>query len=212
MRSFRHRNSHDGTEVALANFALTFAKALLVFCVVMFMLINPQNGSDGSKPKAEYLISVEWTSPLVRYDVDTWTRLPNGDVVMFMNKEASIVFLERDDLGNDCKSTTNNGAPINICEEITVIRGVLPGEYQVSLHLFSVDSEAKPRACIPIQINVKIEKLNPTTTIVWRKMVILDRVRQELPIVRFAMSGDGKITDFYDGSELPSIINKAQAP
>ena len=86
--------------MALANFSLTFAKALLVFCVVLFLLINPQDGKDGTKPKAEFLITVDWSGD-GKYDVDTWTMLPNRSRVNWQNKESGIVFLERDDLGNN---------------------------------------------------------------------------------------------------------------
>src|SRR4051812_7586512 len=97
------RHSQDGREIALANFALTFAKALLVFCVVLFLLISPRQGEDGVKPKAEFLITVDWTGE-GRYDVDTWMRLPSGNRVSYSNKESGSVFLERDDMGQDCDS------------------------------------------------------------------------------------------------------------
>ena len=206
MRRFRHRQSHSGIEVALANFSLTFAKALLVFCVVLFMLINPKNGQDGAKPKAEYLITVDWSvNTNIRYDVDTWTRLPDGTKVYYNNKESGIVFLERDDLGGDCHATTQNAVPTNICEEITVIRGVVAGEYQISLHLFSVGNKSVPVPCDPITVSIKIEKLNPTTQMVYQKIVILNFVRQEKPIVRFTMTDTGKMIDFND-ENLSQII------
>ena len=190
--------------MAITNFALTFAKALLVFCVVLFMLINPKQGEDGAKPKAEFLITVDWTGT-GKYDVDTWMRLPNGSRVNFQNKESGVVFLERDDLGNTCDLTTTGGRPVNACEEITVIRGVEPGEYVLALHLYSAFGSIAVAQVQAVTIHVKIEKLNPTVTVVWQTITTLDTVRQERDLVRFTILRDGSINDF-NTDELPRLI------
>lgn len=200
----RHRRRHSGTETAVTNFSLTFAKAMLVFCVVLCVLINPQQGQDGVKPKAEFLISVDWQGD-GKYDVDTWTRLPDGSRVNFQNKESGVVFLERDDLGHDCNATTHAGKPVNACEEIVVIRGVVPGEYTIALHLYSANQSVTPTSVKPIPVHVKIEKLNPTTTIVWQTTVELDRVRMEKGVVRFTMADNAMISSF-ETDDLPSMI------
>lgn len=205
MRRFGRRHSQEtGTETALANFALTFAKALLVFCVVLFMMINSKDGKDGSKPKAEFLISVEWATA-TRYDVDTWVRLPNGTKVQYDHKESGVVFLERDDLGGDCGKTTNDGIPVNVCEEITVIRGAVEGEYQISLHLYSANNQTAPTPVAPVHVRVKIEKLNPNTIIVWEAVIDLDAIRQEKKVVRFTISEPGSIGNFQI-TNLPGIV------
>ena len=201
----RYRYSHNGSETALCNFALTFAKALLVFCVVLFLMISPHQQSDGSKPKAEYLITVDWTSN-GKYDVDTWTRLPNGRRVNFTNKEAEVVFLERDDLGNDCDTTTNSGRSIHACEEITVVRGIMPGEFVLGLHLYSAFGILTAQPTQPVRVEVKIERLNPTVAIVWQTTAVLNTIRQEKDIVRFSMLPDGRIVEF-DTDDLPSFVN-----
>lgn len=200
----RFRPSHDSTEIALCNFALTFAKALLVFCVVLFMLINPKQGDDGTKPKAEFLITVDWSSQ-GKYDVDTWMLLPNGSRINFQNKESGVVFLERDDLGQTCDLTTSGGQPVNMCEEITTIRGVDPGEYVLALHLYSAFGSVAVAPVAAVTIHVKIEKLNPTVTIVWQTITTLETVRQERDLVRFSIMRDGTIGDF-NTVELPRLI------
>jgi hypothetical protein len=196
MRRQRGRRHSEGVEVALANFALTFAKALLVFSVVLFVMISPKDESDGTKPKAEYLISLEWSSTNGKYDVDLWARLPDTSVVSFQHKESGVVFLERDDRGIDCGLTTNMGFSANVCEEIMVIRGVTPGIFELSMHLFSMNGSSDMKKCPPILVNVKIEKLNPQTKVVWRTTIELNAIRQEKPIVKFYMIGDGSLDDF----------------
>lgn len=202
----RRQPRHDDTEVALANFALTFAKALLVLCVVLFVLINPDQGKDGAKPKAEFLISVQWTSE-GRYDVDSWTKLPDGRKVSYQSKEAGVVFLERDDLGDDCDSTTVNGKSASVCEEITVIRGVVEGDYSLSLHLFSNRNSITPVPVKPVIVHITIEKLNPLTKIVWQGDRTLERVRQEKPVVNFTMAADGQISNIITEDVEPFIYD-----
>jgi hypothetical protein len=200
----RFRPAHDTTEMAIANFALTFAKALLVFCVVLFMLINPQQGQDGVKPKAEFLITVDWPGD-GRNDVDTWLRLPNGSRINFQNRESGIAYLERDDLGNDCMDTTDNAKSLNMCEEITTLRGIVPGEYVLALHLFSAHGTSTASPTTPVTVTVKIEKLNPSAKTVWQSQVTLDTVRQEKGVVRFTVLQDGSIDDF-ETEDLPSLV------
>jgi hypothetical protein len=200
----RFNRAHDGSEIALTNFALTFAKALLVFCVVLFVLISPPS-HDGVKPNAEFLITVDWMGTTGAYDIDSWMRLPDGNRINFQNKESGIAFLERDDLGNDCKATTNGGMSINVCEEIVVLRGVMPGEYVFALHLFSALGSTSSGPTKPIIVHVKIEKLNPTVAILWQTAATLDTTRQEKPVVRFTMTPDGDLATF-DTEELPSIV------
>lgn len=200
------RRRHDSTEIALANFAITFAKALLVFCVVLFLLISNKANKDGVKPDAEYLITVDWSSTKGAYDVDTWLRLPDGGRVGYSNREDGVVFLERDDLGTDCHATTDDGRPTNRCQEVVVIRGVVTGEYILALHLFAFNHDATEGLPVPpVRVSVKIEKLNPTVQLVWQKIVTLDKVRQELRLTRFTIEQNGSIGAF-SSDNLPSVV------
>jgi hypothetical protein len=141
--------------------------------------------------------------------VDTWTRLPNGSKVNFINKESDIVFLERDDLGIDCDTTTNGGNSIHACEEITVLRGVIPGDYIIALHLYSASHNQTPQPTKPVSVEVKIERLNPSVRIVWRTTAILDTIRQEKDLVRFSVARDGNIVEF-DTDDLPQFVNEVK--
>jgi hypothetical protein len=196
MRSRFH--SSDGVEMAITNFALTFAKALLVFCVVLFILINPNKRVEGAKPNAQFLITVDWSGN-GHDDVDTWMRLPNGDRINFKNKESGIAFLERDDLGQDCQVADNT------CEEIVSLRGIVPGEYVIALHLYSSHSISKDGPTDPVAVHVKIEKLNPAAMTVWQATTTLYRIRQEKGVIRFTVHGDGGINDF-NSDALPHLV------
>ncbi len=210
-RHSRHRNSHDDTEAALANFALTFAKALLVFCVVMFLMISPESKkSDGIKPKMEYMISVEWPGDK-NYDVDTWVQNPDGRTLMFSNKEVNFMTLERDNLGYNSNTVEVNGQivrlPIN--EELVAVRGILPGEYVLNLHLFKANGVrgGGQIPVEPIEVKVRIEKLNPSVKLVFRGSVILSHIDQEAHVLRFTLTPEVDMTNIT--TELPvSLIQR----
>lgn len=194
------RNRHQDTETALANFALTFAKALLVIFVVLLMNIAPPNShTPGVRPNALYLIMVDWDGER-DVDVDVWVRDPNGRVVNFVNRELGFMALDRDDLGfasdRVISGSTTNIARIN--EEIVSIRGIIPGEFVVNVNLFSFNGADNNS---PITVNIRIEKLNPSVETVWRGSVVMDRRGQERHVVRFNMETDGAISN--TNSDLP---------
>jgi hypothetical protein len=197
------RRKHDDTEIALANFSLTFAKALLVFCVILFLMINPnQKKEDGIKPKIEYMITMSWPTDL-DYDVDIWIKDPDGKVLYYENKEVGFMTLERDDLGKTNNTVMVQGQEISILnnEELVSVRGFNPGEYVINAHLYSALRITTPQVIKPFNVTITIQKMNPTVTIVYQGVAVIDTVRQEVHIVRFTMESDGTMKGFT--SDLP---------
>lgn len=203
MRRRRHR---DDTEVALANFALTFAKALLVFCVILFIMVNPnQKKEDGIKPKIEYMITLDWPKDL-NYDVDIWIRDPSGKILYYDKKEVDFLNLERDDLGKKNNSVEIDGKVVTVVtnQELVSIRGFKPGEYIINAHLYSADQRSDPALVPPFAVKVRITRLNPVITVVYEGEVEMTSVRQEVHLVRFVLDSDGHSHGFT--SELPISI------
>ena len=203
MRRRWGRQQKDDTETALANFALTFAKALLVFCVIMFVMISENKKTeDGIKPKVEAMISVSWNKD-AKIDVDTWMRNSEGGIIYYMNKENGVLFLDRDDLGDQC---------ISVCEEITSIRGLVEGEYVLNLNVFhahKLGKEGGKEAAgnplpEPLTVHVKIVQMNPTIVVVYEKDVVLTLIKEEKHVVRFNIH-DGKLTEESD-SKCPGCV------
>ena len=119
-------------------------QALTFFFVLAVMFMNPQAKKGIIDPKAEYIITLNWTdnSP---DDIDLWVEDPKGSIIWFRNREAGLVHLDRDDRGMlndtleiDGKSLTN---PLN--QEVVTIRGIVPGEYVVNLVYYATET-SKP--------------------------------------------------------------------
>lgn len=207
MSRFRRR-LHDDTEAALANFALTFAKALLVLCFVIFVMISPDTKKDdGIKPKMEYMIIMDWPGDL-DYDVDIWIRDPEGRIVFYGNREAGFLNLERDDLGKWNDTVIVDGQPtvVSVNQEIVAVRGIQPGEYVINVHLFRANRVSYEGDVPPFKVDIRIEKLNPTVRTVYRGSVTLRRIRDEVHVTRFTMTPSGEVLNTF--SDLPIYLRE----
>ena len=97
--------------------------------------------------------------------------------------------LDRDDRGMLNDYITVNGKkvanPLN--QEITTVRGVIPGEYVVNVYYYaSGDNKAVP-------VQVKVEKVNPVLEVVYYGTVTLDKKGDEKTAVRFKVAPDGSV-------------------
>ena len=121
--------------------------------------ISPVKKKKEIEQKAEYVITVTWPGELSD-DIDSWLEDPSGKVMYFRKKEVGLMHLDRDDLGslNDTQFVPGIGMvnyPHN--REITTIRGIMPGEYVLNVHLY----RKRRKGDYPIPVTVLIEKLNP---------------------------------------------------
>jgi hypothetical protein len=77
--------------------------------------------------------------------------------------------------------------PLN--QEIVSIRGIVPGEFVVNVHLYRVFDGSE------VPATVKVEKLNPKVSLVFYGSVILREQGDERTGVRFTIDADGRVRD-----------------
>jgi hypothetical protein len=65
----------------------------------------------------------------------------------------------------------------------------VPGEYTVNVSHFQATTGR------PVAANVKVQKLNPTTQVVFDNTVVVDHTGDEKTAVRFVLDGAGKVID-----------------
>lgn len=191
---FRQRESQDAFTDLLFNALLGFA----FMFVAAFTLISDPSNKGKIDSKAEVLITVSWAD---RHpdDVDTLVEGPRGQLVWYHNRDSGLMHLDRDDRGLFADRIVLDGREVSnpINQETVTVRALQPGEYVVNLlHYQSNYSE-------PLPVTVKVEKLNPTVSLVFYGTRQLTGMGDEQTAVRFTIGADGNVTGT---SELPKPL------
>ncbi|MFK8068857.1 MAG: hypothetical protein AB8D52_11470 [Gammaproteobacteria bacterium] len=169
--------------------------------IIAIMFMNPVAKKGIIDPKAEYIITITWPDN-VPDDIDTWVEDPKGNLIWFRNREAGLIHLDRDDRGVANDTITINGEEITnpLNQEVVTIRGVVPGEYVVNIQYYATETEQ------PVDVKVKLAKVNPALEIVYYGSHILAVRGEEKTAVRFVIGSDGKVTDI-NHLYKPLVIN-----
>lgn len=166
----------------------------VVLFIIAFLLINPPTKKDEIPMKAEWLIIVQWPDDL-HDDVDVWVKAPNGDLVGFKNKETGLLHLDRDDLGisTDMIRVAGELIPNKINREVVTIRGIVPGEYYVSLHMYSKKTEEN----VPVSITVM--DANPYKE-VYNITKIMSFKGEEVALPGFVIDEEGNLESTFENT------------
>lgn len=194
MRPERRRFSTDAFTDLLFNALL--GVTFLFIIAILFMNPIPKTGIIN--PKAEYIITVGWRD-MNPNDIDTWVEDPRGNLLWFRNPEAGLLHLDRDDRGllNDTIEVNGQTIVNPLNQEVVTIRGTVAGEYVVNVHYYATEDEQ------PVDVNVKVEKVNPTLEVVFYGTVTLTQVGDEETAVRFTIRADGAVGDV---NQLPKQL------
>ena len=167
---------------ALLGFAFMF--------FIAFILIKPEDASGKIDTHAEFLVTVVWPDSHPD-DIDTYVEDPAGNLVWYHGREAGLMHLDRDDRGNYRDTIVVDGTPIEnpLNQETVTLRGIVPGEYVVNIFHYSATTNE------PVPVHVKIEKLNPTVTVLYYETINLNRTGQEETVARFVIDESGDIKD-----------------
>jgi hypothetical protein len=180
----RYRQPFDPITAVL--FKIIQAITYLFVLSVLFM--NPVAKKGIIDPKAEYIISVNWPDNDPN-DIDTYLEDPAGNIIFYNNKEAGLVHLDRDDRGTVNDTLNINGRivqnPLN--QEVTTIRGVVPGEYVLNVHYYATQNNQ------PVDVTVKVDKVNPALEVVYYDTLRLEKIADERTALRFTIGPEGRI-------------------
>ena len=169
----------------LFNIVLGFAFMFMI----AFLLINPVEKEAQIEAKAEFMIIMEWDHQSA-YDIDLWMMDPVGNIVGFPNMHAGLLHLDKDDLGqsNDTVILADGTKKIvYLNREVMTIRGIVPGEYIVNNHLYSIKGDQNRK---PMEVTTRILKLNPFGE-VHTGIVILPVNGAEETVIRFTINPNG---------------------
>lgn len=168
--------------------------AFLFFIALLALHAEPNQGKVDKR--AEFIITMNWPD---RHpdDVDLYVQDPAGKLVWYNQKDSGLMVLERDDRGdtNDFTMVDARKVVAPGREEMVSIRGLIPGEYTVNVHLYHhVASD-------PVPVSVKVEKLNPSLQIVGYRTLLLDHTDEEKTVLRFTLSQDGTVLRTNDAEK-----------
>lgn len=167
--------------------------------IVAFLMINPVTKQGDVEVPGEYMIIMSWTDTS-QDDVDLWVKNPGNKTVSFTARDVEGMSLDRDDLGSVSDTIVVNGKAevIAINREVVTIRGIEPGIYNITAHMYrkvSVD---------PTDVTVEVIKLNPYR-VVYKQTQTMTEDAQEKNFYQFTVNDSGDYQDITTASE--SAIN-----
>ena len=183
-RIFKQGSEQDVFTDLLFNTLLGFA---FMFAIAFMLISTPEKAGD-IESKAEVLITIRWADKHPD-DVDALVEDPQGGLVWYHNRDTGLMHLDRDDRGVFADNITINGVKVSnpINQETVTVRAAQPGEYVVNLlHYKSNYSE-------PLPVTVKIEKLNPSVSMVYYGTHQLTGSGDEQTAVRFTLDAQGAV-------------------
>lgn len=165
-------------------------QALTFLFVLAAIFMNPVAKTGIINPKAEYLITVSWPDRDPN-DIDTYVEDPEGNILNFTNKDVGLMHLDRDDRGNLNDTIVVEGKKIEnpLNQEVTTIRGIVPGEYVVNVDYYA----SQNNKAVPVSISV--DKVNPRLEVVYYGTVTLEKKGDEKTVVRFTIDPSGTVTN-----------------
>ena len=183
------RNYH--TNMACLDLLFNTLLCFAALFSLAFVMINPSKKNKTVDAKAEFLITVTWPSD-IDDDVDTYVEDPNGNLVAFNRREQGLMHLDRDDVGF---SSDRLQTPFGIVEykqnrEMVSLRGIVPGEYVVNVHMYTKRSEEEKET----PVTILLEKINPYR-VVTGSNVILKQKGDEKTAFRFVLNDEGEVTN-----------------
>ncbi len=176
----------DGTDDGTV-FRDVIMLALLGFVTIVILLlphINPPvEADDTTRPPGNLVVELRWPDELDT-DVDLWVQAPGDRPVGYSNRGGKVFDLLRDDLGHLGDATELN-------YEIAFSRGAPAGDYTVNLHLYRNNAGVLPVPAIVV-VSSKAD-INSSMRPIATRRVRLDRLGQELTVVRFSLDRDGRL-------------------
>jgi hypothetical protein len=174
-------------------FSVMLFKALQIvafFFFIALLAITPDSKDGKIDSKAEFIITLDWPDNHPD-DLDLFVQDPIGNIAWYRHREAGFLTLDRDDRGgaNDFIVVNGMKIPSPIREEIVTVRGVVAGEYTINISHFQATTGE------PVVAKVKVQKLNPTTQVVFDDKIVVDHTGDEKTALRFKIDSEGKVTD-----------------
>lgn len=162
--------------------------ALLGIFLILAITETPKSVPMRIDTLGVYAVTVSWRAGS-NDDVDLWVQDPQGRIAWFRQQDAGLMHLESDDLGT-AVSGTFDGVVVRDNGERTIIKGTIPGEYIVNLHMYT-KQDPGATTC-----TVRLWELRGNDRIMIEKRIVLVRQGQETTAFRFTLNRAGDASRF----------------
>lgn len=173
--------------------------------ILVLMLINPVAKQGDIPSHSEIMIILEWDGE-VSDDLDIWVVGPGMEFPLsFQNKTSGFMHLDRDDLGATSDTILIAGVAkiIKINREVVNMRGIMPGDYFINVHVYSRPAKAKPTL-----FTVSLIDINPYKEAIHVQHYAAKK-GQIFKIPAFTVDQEGNISDIFVSDRLIPRIHQA---
>ena len=188
---FTGKKRRTGSNLAFNDLLFNVLIGFVMLFAIAFLMINPIAKKADIPVKAEFMIVLEWDED-AHDDLDLWMQLDKNKPVGFTNREDTPLHLDRDDLGTTNDRIVVDGKVIFIKtnRETITVRGIIPGDYFVTVHMYS-----KKAAVVPYTVTVM--KVNPFRQVYsLTGEFLVNREIQRLPA--FTVDANGRVTSVFE--------------
>ncbi len=185
----------------IATFDLSM-NALLGFIwlfMIAYVQINQNKQQTVSiETEGKFMVTIRWSNDSID-DVDLYVRDSVGNIAFFKNRDSGLMHLEHDDLGirGDTIKTANGEIQIERNEERVIIRGIVPGEYIVNVHMYRKEDP------LPTPVTITLNRLIGQDEQIISRERILEQKGDEQTAFRFTLDEKGVVSGI---TELPFVI------
>lgn len=159
----QHRQLHNSESFKDFLFILLLTFFVLL-CLLLMLPKQPNISADNAlTKKAEFVIMMNWDDKR-DIDMDLWVMYDTNkkEPVYYNKRKVNHIALEQDDRGfssDVLQTAVGKTTQIYVNEEITSIRGIVPGDYIINGHSYPGAGYFDPAK--PLDVTVQIIKLNP---------------------------------------------------
>lgn len=188
------RKRRTASNVVFLDLIMNALLSFVALFILAFVQINPVAKQDQVlETEGKYVVVMAWEdgSP---DDVDLYVRDPLGNIAYFSSRDVGLMHLEHDDLGSrsDTVHTERGDITVDKNQERVILRGVVPGEYVVNVHMYS------KRAPTPARVRVSLYRLKGADTEIASRERVLAASGDERTAFRFTVNPDESVTNIID--------------
>lgn len=179
-----------------------------LLCCIMIVLVLQQGHAKPPHIQTfgKFAVTASWAAGSDD-DVDLYVRDPNGAISFFAAQTVGQMSLERDDLGTASSGTATlpDGRTIRSTwnGERTVIRGIVPGEYTVNVHMYNKNDKGTAR------VTIQLWALRGSDVLLKQVIVTLRVKGDEATAFRFTLDAAGRVSNI---NQLPAKLVERADP